>query len=1197
MRPDTLSRSSAGRLKRPRQVKLVATAMVIISLSAAGLFAVSLFPNALSALSGIVTDHPGYIRATNAIVAGICAVFLLWPRAGSRLVGRWNEYVGWAFFILFIQYVIRLAALFAAVYVQPEWDSEIKTAADLLIYPASFLNNILFLMAARILLNKSKGLRDVPAPAERGVLGHVKYYFAGLWVGLPRWVWWMFPVTLLALLENYIIWARLPDAFFSIFCLSWFGYAVGLSLQVRRRRALAWASFVLVLSYAAGQLIYALNPVVAYTILDQSPSQSDTARWMKKNLWPNVDKVIIQDFKESDFEEPDKLVKRIIKPDANDTIARHLYNNAQSHPLKMHRQNSDRASQFILLHAFDKGRSIDWEQFTFEDKQDALKGELNKHLATPLYRQVQIDKLKLRDETRALFEDQVRADALPEQDLVMTQSQRRLNRMLLEDAFDPQIKKMAPATAFLDGAIFALLFPMKYLLFLPAFVLYLLSVVSVNSFRRALHKTTSIRKDYLSEDGILDVIGKSMDADEVKLLIRLPGVMRRYGAREERCLAVSWSATKRAGKGERKIFPITKSSLLRRVMQTEGSEIILTNEDKDEEAAELRARGTSPQTLVLIPIKFHGGVIGAVWAIFSGYGKFNDGTLEQLKFMAELVAPSVQDFRTMSAIDKFGVRLNRSKFEDLSKSQELPHALAGVGDFTAAMDELMSMLFDLLNPLCVSLLIECGFKTSRPAFPCDGPYHDILQEHRAAYGLKRAGYFETENGTVTVWEDYLPSSTGKEDQMGKLILVIPNDKDEFNKPTLAAYYLTRLMVASLVANGIINAARASLAVIIHDLGIALNKETLVYEQWFEKISAAARKAGLLWVVASGTDGSRPLLGRLEYIEIVAGLTAEEREDLQREQPGRIVHKDPASATRHIIYLKLDNTGRGLWLGVARKRFGSELNFNSPWKEFLEKLASVSKAALKSIDDRLSNEAARQREEEARLRAAKKATESEWVEKNNLIRVLTFHDLINLVRVQRDTAKAALEATSSEAEGSEDQIRNFIGTIVDSTHMTQELIRAISDLTRWDGPPYCSVAEAVQKAEQLVQYPLKQKRIKVEYDFRRGAGAKVPTVVGTLAIANLLRNAAGASPAGGTITIHTEIDNGVVSCNVLNNGEPVPDDVRKKLFRFPLTPTDEHNGWSLFVIPRLLEKIDGELQLLYSNDSGTCFTLRLPIAKD
>jgi signal transduction histidine kinase len=1148
----------------------VVTALAIISLSAASLFAVSLFPNALAALSGIVTDHPGYVRATNALAAGFCCIFLLWPRAGSRLVGRWNEYVGWAFFILFIQYVIRLAALFMG-FVLPEWEPTITFVAHLLIYPASFLNNILFLMAARILLNKNKGLRGVPPPEGRGVLDYVKYYVAGLWAGLPKWVWLMFLLTLLALLDKRVMWARFPDAIFSIFCLGWFGYAVRLSLQVRRRQVLAWVSYVLVLSYGAGQLIYALNPVIAHTILDKSPSQSAPARLLQKALWPNVDRVIVQNFKESDFEAPDQLLVKLADPQAGDPLVIYLRDNPVTHPFKEREQVSD------------------WPANLQPERQGPiLTAELNAQLTKPLHEHVRADRAELRAETRALLE---------QPPAPTTEAGRRLNRLLLEDTFGQHIKKMATVNDFLDGAIFALLFPMKYLLFMPAFILYLLSLISVNSFRRALHKTTNIRKDYLSEDGILDVIGKSLDADEVQFLVRLPGVLRRDGVPEERCLAVLWSATKKyAGGEEREIFAITKPSLLSRVMQTEGKEIIRTNEDEGEEAAELRARGALPQTLVLIPIKFHGGVIGALRAVFSGYGKFNDGTLEQLKFMAELVAPSVQDFRTMSAVDKFGVRLNRGQFADLSHGPESPRAPARPRDFNAAMDELMLMLFDLLNPLCVSLLIECGFKTLRPAHPGAGPYHKILQEHGAVSGPKRTSNFETENGLVCVLEDYLPSSTGKSEPLGKLILIIPHDKDEFNQPTLAAYYLTRLMIASLIANGIDNAARASLAVIIHDLGLALNKETLSYEQWFAEISAAARKAGLLWVVASGAGGSQSLLGRLEYGEIVNGLMAEKNERLQREPLCNIAHKYPGSTTRHIIHLKLGDDGCGLWLGVGREGFGSELSFNSPWREFLEKLAGITNAALKSIDERIRNEAARKLAEEERLQAAREAAEREWVEKNNLIGVLTFHDLINLVRVQRDTAKAALESASNGIEGSEEQIRESIRTILDSTEMTQRLIRAISELTRWDGPPRCAIGDAVKQAEQLIQHPLNQKRIRIEHNDRQKAVAGLPQGVGTLVIANLLRNAVQASKAGGTITIHTEVANNAVSFSVLNNGKPVPDDVREKLFNLPLTPTDEHNGWSLFVIPRLLQKFDGNLQLMYSNNSGTCFTLRLPMVK-
>src|SRR5205085_325780 len=143
---------------------------------------------------------------------------------------------------------------------------------------------------------------------------------------------------------------------------------------------------------------------------------------------------------------------------------------------------------------------------------------------------------------------------------------------------------------------------------------------------------------------------------------------------------------------------------------------------------------------------------------------------------------------------------------------------------------------------------------------------------------------------------------------------------------------------------------------------------------------------------------------------------------------------------------------------------------------------------------------------------------------------------------------------------------------------------------------CSIGEAVRQARELIQHPLDKKRIKVEHNDKQKAVAGIPQYVGALVIANILRNAANASDADGTISIHTEVANGAVSCNVVNNGKPVPDDVWVKLGEVPATQTEEHNGWSLFVIPRLLQKFDGEFQPRYSNESETCFTLQFPMSK-
>src|SRR5204863_6296114 len=124
------------------------------------------------------------------------------------------------------------------------------------------------------------------------------------------------------------------------------------------------------------------------------------------------------------------------------------------------------------------------------------------------------------------------------------------------------------ATRFFDGAIFAILFPMKSLLFLPPFILYLLSIISINDFRRALRETMSKRQDYLSADGILGAIGLSTKADEVALIIRLPGVRWR-GVEQERVLSKVWTAGETLTiKKNSQPYPLSRDERLVRAMQT-----------------------------------------------------------------------------------------------------------------------------------------------------------------------------------------------------------------------------------------------------------------------------------------------------------------------------------------------------------------------------------------------------------------------------------------------------------------------------------------------------------------------------------------------------------------------------------------------------------------------------------------------------
>lgn len=1075
-----LNRQSA-RLMHPRHAKLVAAALLVIALSLAGLSVIAFSPGALSALAGVVIKGSVYIRLTNAILAIVCAAFFLWPREGGRLVGRWNDCVGLAFFTFFVQYGCRSILLLAEPRLSPTAVEVAGFITNVVVYVCSFLNNLLFLAAARILLNKkNEAARDVRPPAWHAGLGEkLKYRRAMFRASLPGWrrpTWVLigFLVGFVPLLDDtlppYLLWARFPDAIFSTYCLCWFAYATGLSFSVRRCKALAYVGFVLVLAYGAAQLVYAANPLTAYFISEaDAGKRSRAARSFLDSLKPEVD--IATTPRPGGADDPEVRSGRLVGAAA--------------------------AAEFVRR----------------EEGARELK-------------------------------------------------------------------------AFFDGAIFAILFPMKYLLFLPAFFLYLLSITSVNDFRKALRRTTRTRQNYLSAKGVLGVIGDSMRADEVEVVIRVPGVKRRRGTDEEHVLTKTWRARSVRTRGRRRsIYPVDKDPRIASVMQKEGRVRVETNEVERRAAARSRSEVPLPETLVLIPIRFHGGVIGVLRVVFRGFGKYNEGTLEQLKFIAEHLAPSVQDFRTAAAINKLSRRLSR------------PQGGRPADGFEDAARMMVRALQDLLNSLGVGLIIECGFKSLRPIYPESGPYYEILKAQEVCYGKrKRPTPVSAAGGWVRVEQDQLPVRTevGSPYKLGNLMLVIPDEKDEFNSPTLGDYYLTRRMISSIIAQSISNAARTSLLTVIQELNDALNVETLTFEDWFAGVEAKIKKAGLLWVAAREGAGE-PLRGRPEHVGLINELDDAEREALFGNQIGCVPVRREESSTRHIIHLNLGKPGRSLLLGVARTQFGRELNFRSPWRVFLESLANSAGAALARIEDRRAAEEQRRRAEEERLRAA----EDELVETVGIISAMLMHELVNMVQDQSYTVAELLELAGGDDRLPEENLIASLTSVKDSTAMMLELSRTWKEITRGDECCSCSVRQAAQRALRLFRFGLLKKEITVTAKIPTGAVARVPSNFVALAFASLIGNAIDAIKRKGRIEIvlRTDEEGEHILCDVIDDGLPIPEEFVPLLFRRGTTNKNEHSGWGLYLVSRLLKKYGGESFLSYSNDAATCFTLRLPASPD
>lgn len=996
-------------------------------------------------LAKFVIQHRQLIRLFAAIMAITCALFFFWPPEGRRLVGRWSDYVGLTFMLIFAQYGLRYVELALGNSVDPKAANVIHLLSNAVIYVCSGLSNLLILAAARILLNKRKRIQEVQElKDDHRILTQSKYRFINSFTEfrgvISVWAWILACMSPLALLDanpNFL-WARFPDALFSAYCLGWLGYATAINFNVRRRATLAILALVAVLGYGAGQLAYAANPIIAYT-------------------------------------------------------ARTASNEISSYPLA-------------------------WIRKTMGGNVNDLVGSLNQTTG--------------RDDT---------------------------------------------ALEFLDNAVYAVMLPMRFILFLPVFFLYLLFIISVNDFRRALGETTSRRKDYLSADGIVRAIGESLGADRVSLFIRIPG------AEVERVLPLVWDSegiylsTKR-----REVFSIEDNPLLLRVMKVEGEEIFAKSENRGVSRAKFLSSSFGPEFLALVPIKLHGGVIGVLQADLRGYGKFNHTTLQKLRLMATLIAPSVQDLRALAAVDQIGFRFTR-----LQVDYPDDH-------FEQAIMRMIDILHDVLSPLATGLIIEIGFFSIKQIRSNNDTYRRLLEEQDIRWmGIDEELQIVRDNENIRLEKSQMliraSNSTKDVSPLGSLMLAIPAEKDEFSHPTLAAYYLIRKTVTSLIADGVLDLARNSLGGIIKDLGVKFSMEALSREEWLEEIGDAARRAGLLWVVASDHNNIN-MQGDREAIESILALSEEDKTTFFDQPLVSLIsrpQKFPAShimqkfSTSHIIRLNLPKSEHQLWFGLERPSFGQELDFQSPWKVFFNDLSAVADMALESLQNR----------QEAEIERVK-AAQSQGILTIAVTTGTLMHQLINMIRDQLFATESLEEALGDVGIKLDTTSSKLLGAMKRSAIQMRELTEAFKSVTKMDERRPCSIKEVAEQATQLYQVSLMQRKVEVKISVPPEIKADIPFHVVAFALANLIGNAKDAIKSHGKIEIDAEENDKFILCHVTNNGPEIPAEALDKVFNFGVSGKEGHNGWGLYFVNRALKENGGSIELT-SNPNETSFTMRLP----
>lgn len=242
-----------------------------------------------------------------------------------------------------------------------------------------------------------------------------------------------------------------------------------------------------------------------------------------------------------------------------------------------------------------------------------------------------------------------------------------------------------------------------------------------------------------------------------------------------------------------------------------------------------------------------------------------------------------------------------------------------------------------------------------------------------------------------------------------------------------------------------------------------------------------------------------------------------------------------------------------------------------------------------------------------------------IQKEPLGRLLIIQDQTDIKRLERRSRQEdRLRVMGELAAEMAHEIRNPLGSIeLMVSLLEQDIPRESSGLTLID-----RLRSAVQSMNHTVsnvllftrEIQLKKKATRLPELVSRAETAilahmtrqnlslnrSLPDIVLSLdpelmqqALANLLLNAAQASPVRGTISIHGESDDNHLQLTIRDQGPGISEEIKNKLFTPFFTTKNSGTGLGLAMVKRVLEAHNGEISCL-PGKGGASFRIRLPL---
>ncbi len=730
--------------------------------------------------------------------------------------------------------------------------------------------------------------------------------------------------------------------------------------------------------------------------------------------------------------------------------------------------------------------------------------------------------------------------------------------------------KVADLQAY-DATVFALAFLLKLILFMGASFLIVRSfmvlspIVVHNTLRGVTHESL----EYLSSEGIVATIAKSLDADAVQLYLKIPGHLKKKMAwwcwcnePDPSSCAKKRIVTEMPEKSTVAGRVISKGKLYN--SRTLDSEDLRWNQPIDSNNGDLIIN-----SVIAVPIRYHGSVIAGLNIGWEQQHSMTATSVQRIQLIADLLAPAVEARRELSALYYLGMWFQRQELVLPDRTED------------AAIRRLTKIIHPTLSPIATGVASEIGFRATYSVRNDRTSKNDILPEgksyEKCAIVLdKYVAELPPEN--VHISDEPL---TVEGVEVGRIFLAEQmKDDDENRRPSLVSDWLLKDTVAMMLADAIFDATRVRLWGILNKLQIELNRRgSSSIADWFRVVDSSAREAGVVWAVAD-CGSQKGFFGPNQAIELIGRLP-----DSPRKISESIEHlklSNPQDETRHVVRLKMTPESQ-IYFGISRSGFGVELRPNWPWVIFLDRFAVAAGASLTRIEVTLLRDDELHRQG---LVTASVITGSLVHQLGNMATSLTYgaHSLKQAARMGKIQAEPGI---LDKIEAMSDVIRRL-----------KETTASIADATKMDDRRPCRLIEAAQRAGKLFTQILTEKDIQLKIDIEENFQIDMPLYIPSLAIANLVSNSIDAivkfRTFGGRIDVTAEDYGGIIHCHLIDNGPGIKSGLEKKIFDLNVSTKKGSSGLGLYLARRSLRENGGDLMLRGDTEGrGAAFTMILP----